>query len=151
MSTFANASFTIESWDEQILHEGAGQPRMTRVTAVASYQGDIQGEGRVEYLMIYREDGSASFIGLERVSGGIAGYEGSFVLQHAGSFESGTAKSAFNVVPGSGTGKLASLRGHGEYATSECHSPVVMQYDEDGFEQGSENVLVNPVLASNEP
>ena len=73
MSTFANASFTIESWDEQILHEGAGQPRMTRVTAVASYQGDIQGEGRVEYLMIYREDGSASFIGLERVSGGIAG------------------------------------------------------------------------------
>jgi hypothetical protein len=37
-----------------------------------SFSGDIEGEGTLEYLMAYREDGSASFVGLERVEGGPA-------------------------------------------------------------------------------
>lgn len=144
MSTFANATFTIESWDEKPVHEEKGLPKMTHVWAVVSYRGDIEGEGRVEYLMTYRPDGSAVFLGMERVKGGLAGYRGSFVLQHAGSFESGTAKSTFSVVPGSGTGKLASLRGHGEYAAADCDTPITLQYDIDGVEEDRESVLVAP-------
>jgi hypothetical protein len=30
-----------------------------------TYTGDIAGEGQVEYLMMYRSDGSANFVGLE--------------------------------------------------------------------------------------
>jgi len=151
MSTFANATFTIESWKEQPLHEKLGLPKMSRVSALVNYQGDIEGEGRVEYLMTYREDGSASFIGLERVRGGIAGYTGSFVLQHGGTFENGVAKSAFSVVPGSGTDKLATLRGHGEYAASECNTPVTMQYAIMDLEEERETVLVTPELIPTGP
>ncbi|WP_052573827.1 DUF3224 domain-containing protein [Haloferula sp. BvORR071] len=141
MSTFANATFNIESWDEKPLHEKKGLPKMTRVSALVSYRGDIEGEGRIEYLMTYREDGSATFIGMERVSGGLAGYQGSFVLQHVGTFEDGIAKSAFAVVPGSGTNKLTKLRGHGEYAATDCDTPMTLQYDIDGVEEGRETVV----------
>lgn len=146
MSTFANATFTIESWDEQPLHEAAGNPKMTRVTAKVSYKGDIEGKGTIEYLMIYRDDNSATFIGLERVQGGISGYPGSFVLQHSGSYENGSAKSSFSVVPGSGTDKLASLSGHGEYAASGCETPVTMHFDIDGVDKERDTILSTPAL-----
>lgn len=42
--------------------------------------------------MVYREDGSASFVGLKRVVGRVGGRSGSFVLQHSGTFEGGIAK-----------------------------------------------------------
>lgn len=144
MSTFANANFNIQSWDEKPIHEREGLPKMSRVSAVVTYRGDIEGEGQVEYLMVYRPDGSATFLGLERIDGGLAGYPGSFVLQHSGSFESGTAKSTFSVVPGSGTGKLASLRGYGEYAATDRDTPVSLQYDTDGVVEGRETVLAGP-------
>jgi hypothetical protein len=145
MSTFANARFNIESWEEKPIHEKKGLPKMTRVSAVTSYRGDIEGEGRVEYLMTYRPDGSAVFTGMERVNGGLAGNPGSFVLQHTGTFESGTAKSSFSVIPGSGSGKLASLRGQGEYASTDCDTPITMQYDIDGVEEDRETVLAAPM------
>lgn len=145
MSTFANASFKVESWDEQQLHESKDATKMSRVSAVVSYRGDLEGEGRVEYLMSYREDGSATFLGMERISGGLAGYEGSFVVQHVGTFEEGTAKSTFSVIPGSGSGKLEKLRGHGEFASTGCETPITFQYDIDGVEEGRETVLAAPV------
>ena len=151
MSSFANATFTIESWDEQPLHEAGDQPKMTRVTAKLGYKGDIEGKGTVEYLMVYRDDESATFIGLERIQGGLAGDTGSFVLQHSGSYESGSAKSSFSVVPGSGTGKLAGLSGHGEYAATDCEAPVTMHYDLEGVDEDRDTVLTTPALAPNAP
>lgn len=148
MSTFANATFTVESWDEKPIHEAEGTTKLTRVSAVVSYRGDLEGEGRVEYLMSYRQDGSATFLGMERFSGGLAGYEGSFVLQHLGTFAEGTAKSSFSVVPGSGSGKLEKLRGHGEYASTGCDTPITFQYDIDGVEEGRETVLAAAVPAT---
>ena len=44
--------------------------------------GDIEGESSTEYLMMYRSDGSAAFVGLERVIGRVAGKAGSFVLKY---------------------------------------------------------------------
>jgi hypothetical protein len=63
--------------------------------------------------MMYRDDGSASFVGLERFTGQIAGKKGSFVLQRTGMFEGGQAKESFSVIQGSGTGELAGLKGDG--------------------------------------
>lgn len=151
MSSFANATFTIEAWDEQPLHGTEGLPKMTRVTARLDYRGDIEGQGNVEYLMVYRDDQSATFIGLERIKGGIAGYTGSFVLQHSGSYEGGSAKSSFSVVPGSGTDKLTGLSGHGEYAAKDCDAPVTMHYDIDGVDEDRDTILTTPALAPNAP
>jgi len=78
-----------------------------------TYTGDIDAEGHVEYLMMYRADGSARFVGLERITGSIAGRKGSFVLQRTGVFEGGLAKESYSVIPGSGTGELQGLQGDG--------------------------------------
>lgn len=116
MSVHANAKFKMKSWDEKPYDEIEGGPKLTRATVAKSYSGDIEGDGTVEYLMIHREDGSASFVGLERVVGSIGDRRGSFVLEHKGTFEGGTAKITWSVVPGSGTGDLSGLRGEGGFA-----------------------------------
>lgn len=111
--TLANARFAITSWDETPYSEGQDLPKLTRASVVKKFTGDIEGEGRVEYLMMYRSDGSATFVGLERFVGRIGGKAGSFVLQRAGVFENGRAKESYSVVPGSASGELKGLRGEG--------------------------------------
>ncbi len=92
--------------------------------------GDIAGEGHVEYLMMYRSDGSATFVGLERVVGHVAGKAGSFVLQRTGVFESGAAKESYFVIPGSGTGELRGLRGEGTSAVGHgTEHPLTLNYE----------------------
>src|SRR5262249_45036628 len=76
--TTANARFTIKSWDEKPYSEGAELPKLTRASVVKNFTGDIDGEGHVEYLMMYRSDGSAAFVGLERITGRIGDRSGSF-------------------------------------------------------------------------
>lgn len=124
----AKATFTLKSWDEKTYDEIAGGPKLTRVSATKSYQGGIEGEGKLEYLMMYRADGSASFIGLERVVGSIGGHSGSFVLQHSGSFEGGVAKVILSVVPGSETGDLRGIRGEGRFEVGH-QQPYAMTLD----------------------
>jgi len=126
----AKARFAITSWDEKPVSEGADLPKLSRATVVKALTGDIEGEGRVEYLMIYRSDGTAAFVGLERVVGRIGGKAGSFVLQRSGAFEGGQAKESYTVVSGSGTGELRGLAGEGR--TSVGHGmehPFELSYE----------------------
>src|SRR5690349_23920742 len=106
MKKSANARFAIKSWDETAYSEGQDLPRLTRAKVTKSFTGDIEGEGQVEYLMMYRGDGSATFVGLERFVGRIGGRTGTFVLQRSGVFENGQAKESYSVIPGSATGEL---------------------------------------------
>ena len=128
----AKATFAIKSWDEKTYNEIEGAPKLTRVTATKSYKGDIEGEGKLEYLMMYRTAGSASFMGLERVTGSVGGRSGSFVLQHSGTFEDGVAKVILSVVPGSGTGDLRGMGGEGGFNAG--HQPPYAMTLDYGFE-----------------
>src|SRR6185436_488528 len=67
MKNVANARFTIKSWDEKPYSEAKDLPKLTRAAVSKTFAGDISGDGHVEYLMMYRSDGSATFVGLERV------------------------------------------------------------------------------------
>ena len=131
MSTHATATFEVKSWDEQSYQEFEGGTKLTRASVTTSYHGDIEGEGTLEYLMFYGEDGSASFVGLERVAGRVGNRSGSFVLRHSGAYEGGTAKDTYVVVPGSGTGDLRGLRGEGGFALSghAQHYPITLDYE----------------------
>jgi hypothetical protein len=124
----AKATFGIISWDEKPYSEIEGSPKLTRASVTKSYQGDIEGEGKVEYLMMYRSAGSASFMGLERVIGSIGGRSGSFVLQHTGTFEDGVAKVTLSVVSGSGTGDLRGMKGEGGFSVGH-QPPYAMTLD----------------------
>jgi hypothetical protein len=130
MKQTANARFAIKSWDEKPYSEGPDLPKLTRASVSKTYSGDITGEGQVEYTMMYRSDGSATFVGLERITGRIAGKTGSFVLQRTGVFEGGQAKESYSVVPGSGTGALRSLVGDGRSAVGHgMEHPFSLSYE----------------------
>ena len=80
--------------------------------------------------MMYRSDGSATFVGLERVVGRLGGKTGSFVLQRTGVFEGGQAKESYSVVPGSATGALVGLRGEGRTAVGHgLEHPFTLDYE----------------------
>ena len=130
MKKNANARFAIKSWDEKAYSEGQDLPRLTRARVTKTFTGDIEGEGQVEYLMMYRGDGSATFVGLERFVGRIGGRTGTFVLERSGVFENGQAKESYSVIPGSATGELQGLRGDGRSAVGHgTEHPFSLNYD----------------------
>lgn len=130
MKKTANARFAIKTWDEKPYSEAPDEPKLTRASVTKTYTGDIEGDAQVEYLMMYRPDGSATFVGLERFTGRISGKRGSFVLHRTGVFEDGQAKESYSVISGSGTGDLNGLSGDG--STSVGHGmehPFSLNYD----------------------
>ena len=130
MNQSANARFAIKTWDEKPYGEGPDLPKLTRASVTKTFTGDIEGEGQVEYLMMYRSDGSAAFVGLERFVGRIGDRTGTFVLQRTGVFEGGQAKESYSVVQGSATGELRGLRGDGSSAVGHgTEHPFTLNYD----------------------
>ena len=120
MITSISSTFEIKSWKEAPFNELEGAPKLVRASVSKAYRGEIEGEGALEYLMIYNVDGSATYIGYERVVGKIGARSGSFVLEDKGVFEAGMAKSSLRVMPNSGAGELSGLRGEGSYATGHA-------------------------------
>ena len=104
MGERATSTFEIKRWDEDSYAEFDGGKKLSRARVTKIFQGDVEGEGAVEYLMMYREDGTATLVGLERIIGRVHGKAGSFVLQEEGTYEGGAAKILWRIVPGSGTG-----------------------------------------------
>jgi hypothetical protein len=115
MAAHAEATFTIANWDEHEILQDDGGPKVTRANVSMSFAGELEGDGAVEWLMGYHEDGTASFVGLERVVGTIDGRRRSFVLRHVGSFDGETAEAEVRVVPGSGTEDLRELTATGSF------------------------------------
>jgi hypothetical protein len=113
-----NATFAVESWDESPFDETPGLPKLTRATVTKQFSGDITGPSATEWLMAYADDGSATFVGLERIRGTVGGRTGSFVVQHVGTFEDGAARAALTVVPRSGTDELRSVAGRGSFVAN---------------------------------
>jgi hypothetical protein len=114
MSTTGKATFTSTAWDEKPYAEIDAGRKLTRVQAVFTYQGELEGEGSVEYLMAYSPDGTGNFVGLERIVGRIGDRSGSFVAQHTGVFDPKSVTAHWDFVPGLGTEELEGLHGGGE-------------------------------------
>jgi hypothetical protein len=131
MSTRAKGTFEVKGWDEKPFSEVEGGPKLTHASVSKALHGDIEAEGKLEYLMAYHADGTASFAGLERITGRIGDRSGSFVLEHSGSDDGSAADDTYTIVPGSGTGNLKGIRGEGRfYATrKEAQVPFTLDYD----------------------
>ncbi len=131
MSSHATGTFEGKTWDEKPYSELEGVPKLARASVTNSFHGDIEGEGTLEYLLIYRDDGSCGFIGVERVVGQVGNRSGSFVLQHNGNFEAGMAMANWFVVTGSGTGELRGLRGEGGFVAKHGQPLATFTLDYD--------------------
>jgi uncharacterized protein DUF3224 len=125
------STFEVTSWDEQTSAFGEDQPKLTQTVAKKTFTGDIEGAATVGYLMVYRADGTTLITGLERVVGRVGGRAGSFVFQHEGTDQDGAASVTCTVVPGSGTGELAGLRGEGRFAAKSMTVEFTFDYELD--------------------
>ena len=115
MSTQIKASFDVTNWDEHQFDVRAGAGKLTRANVTKTYTGHIEGDSVTQWLMAYAEDGTATFVGLERINGTIDGRQGTLVLQHVGAFEGGAAKAELSVLSGSCSGQLAGTTGGGDF------------------------------------
>lgn len=130
MCAQAAVTFAIESWDETLIEEVDKGPTLKRAVVAKRYRGDLEGEGTVVYQMLGRSDGSAVFVGFEIVTGSLDGKSGSFVFEHRGTFEDGTVKSVWTVVPGSATAKLTGLQGEVAFAAGhQDEYSIIFDYD----------------------
>ncbi len=111
----ANAVITVHTYEPAAYDEPAEGPALSRIHVEESFAGDITGRGVVEFLQAAREDGSASFVGIERVTGTVAGRPGTFLLQDTGTVDGTIVSGEWFVIPGSGTGDLSGLRGEGGF------------------------------------
>jgi hypothetical protein len=111
----ASAVITVHKYEPTAYDQPAEGPALTRIHVEESFNGDITGDGVVEFLQAAQADGSASFVGIERVTGAVGGRQGTFLLQDAGTVAGSIVSGDWFVIPGSGTGGLTGLRGEGGF------------------------------------
>jgi hypothetical protein len=121
MTDRASGSYTVKSWDEKDVAAPDGGGRVTRASVTGEYAGEIEGSATTESVMTYRPDGTAEYVGMERIVGRVGGRSGSFVLRSVGRYDGRTALSEMEVVAGLGSGELNGLRGEGRFRAE--HGP----------------------------
>lgn len=91
---------------------GTEAAQLGRLSIDKRFQGDLEATSLGEMLSAGTElPGSAGYVAIERVNGALHGRQGSFVLMHYGLMERGTPSLRVSVVPDSGTGELAGIKG----------------------------------------
>ncbi|MCA1714973.1 MAG: DUF3224 domain-containing protein [Gammaproteobacteria bacterium] len=76
------------------------------------FHGGLDASSVVQMLSVGTGvSGSAAYVALERVAGGLQGRAGSFFLQHSGTMARGAPTLSLTVVPDSGTDELIGLSG----------------------------------------
>jgi hypothetical protein len=88
--TTLNGEFTVTSWEESTYAEREWRRTLTRTTVNQELAGDVVRAGQVEWLMSYREDRTAHFVGLQQFEGIIDGRDGAAVLETGGDFDGKT-------------------------------------------------------------
>ena len=114
LRTRANAKITVHD-SESTPYDQTVSPALLEIRLSETFAGDINGESPVRALQVLRDDRSASMVSVQRFRGSLGGRRGTFVLQGSEIVENGTIKATWFVVPGSGTGELAGLRGEGGF------------------------------------
>lgn len=109
----ATGTFEVTGGTEDPFDELDGGIKLTHASGTQTFSGDIEGDGAVHWLMLYRADKSAQFVGLQRITGTVAGRQGSFVLAAEGDHVAGSSRIRWTVASGSGTGDLAGITGTG--------------------------------------
>jgi Protein of unknown function (DUF3224) len=96
----------------QALFDLADQPLLARMSLSKTYSGALAATSKGEMLSARTAvKGSAGYVAIEIVTGTLNGRQGSFVLQHSSTMNSGAPTQSITVVPDSGTGQLLGLVG----------------------------------------
>jgi len=129
--THLESPFRIDAWEpaegDPLADTASGGPATGRATVRKTYTGDLAATSVAEVLTCQGEEGAA-YLAQERVIGELGGRAGSFVLHHGAAGGPGHEMQQWAfVVPGSGTGALAGLRGTGMLA----HERITLDFEID--------------------
>jgi hypothetical protein len=128
-ATTITADFEITAWDQAPYDEGAGDgPQLGRATVHKTFSGTLTGTSVAE-LLLCGGAGGQGYVASERVTAGLDGRDGTFVIQHGGVAAEGEDGQTFgHVVPGSGTGELRGLRGEASYRHDGAVARLTLTY-----------------------
>lgn len=125
-ATHATGTISVTGWQPTPFDEQEGATTLVLIEVTEEFHGDIEGEGRARMLQALHPDGSASFVGHERVTATLAGRSGTFVFQDTGELgPSGDVDGRWFVVPDSGTDQLQGLRGEGTFSAAVGQSATI--------------------------
>jgi hypothetical protein len=130
LSTHLEGVFEVTSWSEEQVGGLEGAAKVTVAGIGQRFTGGIEAETKWDMVMTYRDDGTADFVGYQRLQGRVGDKEGTFVLQGLGQFDGTEARTRVEVVPGNSTGELTGLRGSG-LAVAPMGSTGTFSFDYD--------------------
>jgi len=123
MTTQIKAEFEIAGWDESPFEGSDEETKLTEALVKKKYSGDVEGTSTTKWLMAYAPDKSATFVGLENITGTVGGKRGALVLLHDGEFTDGVATAQLRIVLG--TGELSGAAGGGKFRADPAGSVVL--------------------------
>lgn len=115
MTKTAQGTFEIQDWDEKTYQQLDRGGKLTEAKVTQKFTGDLEGEGKVIWLMAYPDPKTATFVGIQRVVGSIGGKKGSFLIQTIGTFDGKTAQGDWTLIAGSGSDELMGISGEGTF------------------------------------
>lgn len=121
----ATTTRSVKDWQRKTWHSKSEVPGtlLFRTEMVHSYEGAIEGEGSIQYLIGENKNLTGCIVALEKVIGSVEGRKGSFVFQQIGTFDHGKLTMTLTVIPGSGTDQLSGLSGQATFE-SDLHQEI---------------------------
>lgn len=125
----ATGTFEVKILPLESYAVGSDGINLGRLSIDKTFQGDLTARSQGEMLTaLTPTEGSAGYVAIEQVSGNLHGKTGSFVLQHFGISEPDGQRLILEVVPDSGTGKLAGLSGKMAIFVEDGHHFYEFEY-----------------------
>lgn len=105
------------------------QPGIDRMVLTKTWHGDLAGTG--VGTMLSAGDpatGVAGYVALETVEGTLEGRRGGFAFQQYGAMRAPEQELRYEIVPGSGTGEIAGIRGTLELTIEDGEHRYLLDY-----------------------
>jgi hypothetical protein len=114
--------------------DSAALPLDPPALGVTTFDKQFEGEvlvatSVVRMVSVTGGEGPLAYVALERVEGSLDGRTGAFALRHIGSLVDGKPVLELLVVPGSGTGALAGIRGQGTIEHTQLGPVLELDYE----------------------
>jgi hypothetical protein len=106
--------FEVVEWNDTLYHESEDPDgtKLARVTVRKTFTGAVAGTSVTEVLTAVAGTGTGrGYVASELFDGSIDGRSGTVVFQHGGVGDDSGSESFGHIVPGTGSGELAGLRG----------------------------------------
>jgi hypothetical protein len=131
MTFEASGTFDIDAWEAGKPYVELGGNKLSRVQVGKTFHGDLVGTSSTELITVESAAGPVAYVGIEHVQGILHGREGTFVLQHSAGSDDGTPGTQWLrwlIVPTSGTGELAGIRGSGKITVTDGGHDWTLEY-----------------------